>query len=228
VAAVKPHLDAEPSVARWAVDTADPDKVLTVEGTGVTPETVGRLVERAGFRVLGEVERPTATSVPAPEDRPVTYYPLALVIAYVLGVTAFVELRMGTFEWPRAMTTFMAGFFLAFSFFKLLDLRGFADSYRSYDLVASRWPAWGYAYPFVELLLGAAYVIGIWPALTNVVTLALMTVGAVGVLQTLLGGRKVRCACLGTVFNLPMTTVTLAEDGLMALMAAGMLFVSHG
>jgi hypothetical protein len=40
------------------------------------------------------------------------------------------------------------------------------------------------------------------------------------VIQSLLNKRKIRCACLGTVFNLPMSTVTLVEDGLMVAMAA--------
>ena len=31
--------------------------------------------------------------------------------------------------------------------------------------------------------------------------------------RTLLARRKIRCACLGAVFNLPMSYVTLAEDG---------------
>ena len=39
----------------------------------------------------------------------------------------------------------------------------------------------------------------------------------------LLARRKVKCACLGAVFNLPMSYVTLAEDGLMAVRAAVML-----
>lgn len=231
VAAVKPLLDAEPTVARWAVDTTTPDKVLTVEGDSADADTVRGLVARAGFKVLGEVADPAVAAAPAAtpvaEARPTTYYPLALLVAYLLGVTALVELRAGSLDWMRAMATFMGGFFLAFSFFKLLDLRGFADSYGSYDLVARRWPAWAYAYPFVELLLGAAYVAGFQPVLTNVATLVVMTVGAAGVLRSLLGGQKIRCACLGTVFNLPMSTVTLAEDGLMAVMAAAMLLTHY-
>ena len=34
----------------------------------------------------------------------------------------------------------------------------------------------------------------------------------------------IRCACLGTALNLPMTTITLVEDLGMAAMAAVMLF----
>lgn len=61
-----------------------------------------------------------------------------------------------------------------------------------------------------------------WVA-TNAVTLAVMSVGPVGVVRALLARRKVRCACLGAVFNLPMSYVTLAEDALKAAMAAVML-----
>jgi hypothetical protein len=35
--------------------------------------------------------------------------------------------------------------------------------------------------------------------------------------------QKIRCACLGTGFNLPMTTVTIIEDLLMVAMSAYML-----
>ncbi|MCC6661950.1 MAG: hypothetical protein IT437_13825 [Phycisphaerales bacterium] len=117
----------------------------------------------------------------------------------------------------------MAGFFLVFSFFKLLDLRGFADAYMSYDILARRSRAWTPAYPLVELALGAAYLARWQPVVTSGVTLALMLVGSVGVLRAILGKRRIRCACLGTALNLPMTTVTLVEDLGIAAMAAAML-----
>jgi hypothetical protein len=222
VAAVTPLLDSEKSIRRWSVDTADPDKVLTVEGEGVAPQTVERLVAGAGFRVLGEVERPP-DETPRPKSWWATYRPLLLVFGYLVGVAALLELQAGSFDGMRAMARFMGGFFLVFSFFKLLDLPGFVDAFRGYDLLARRLPAYGWAYPFVELLLGAAYLLGWLPVVTNVVTLAVMTVGAAGVAQALLQRRRVRCACLGSVLNLPMSSVTLFEDLLMAGMALAML-----
>ena len=86
----------------------------------------------------------------------------------------------------------------------------------------------GFAYPFVELALGAAYLTGFRPVATNVVTLVVMGVGTVGVVKSLLARRKIRCACLGTVFNLPMSYVTLVEDLLMVAMAAVMLAAMAG
>ncbi len=117
----------------------------------------------------------------------------------------------------------MGGFFLVFSFFKLLNLRGFAESYGMYDIVAKRWQGWGYTYPFVELALGAAFLIGFEPMITNAVTLLVMGLSIIGVLQSVLNKRKIKCACLGDVFNLPMSTITIIEDALMIGMSAFML-----
>jgi hypothetical protein len=74
--------------------------------------------------------------------------------------------------------------------------------------------------------LGAAYLADFRPVLTNVVTLLVMVVSTVGVVQTLVARRKIRCVCLGTVFNLPMSSITLIEDLLMAGMAAVMLMLN--
>ena len=124
------------------------------------------------------------------------------------------------------MMHFMSGFFLVFSFFKLLDVGAFADSYAMYDIVARRSRAYALAYPFIELGLGLAYLAPISPFAVNLVTLIVMGVSTVGVVQSLVSKKKIRCACLGAVFNLPMSTVTLIEDVLMAGMAAAMLVSS--
>jgi hypothetical protein len=123
------------------------------------------------------------------------------------------------------MRVFMSGFFLIFSFFKLLDLQGFADSYSMYDLIAKRFRSWGVIYPFIELALGIAFAVNFSPVLTNWITLAVMGISIIGVLQSVLNKRKIRCACLGAVFNLPMSTITIIEDGLMIIMSIAMLFL---
>ena len=123
------------------------------------------------------------------------------------------------------MQLFMAGFFLAFSFFKMLDIAGFADSYSGYDLLAKRWKGYGYIYPFIELALGIAYLTDFQPYATNIITIAVMGFSTIGVMQSVLNKQEIRCACLGTGFNLPMTTVTIIEDLLMVAMAVGMLFL---
>ena len=55
------------------------------------------------------------------------------------------------------------------------------------------------------------------------ITMRILLVGAGGVIQSNLQKKSIRCACLGTVFNLPMSTVTIVEDLSMAAMAAWMI-----
>ena len=52
-----------------------------------------------------------------------------------------------------------------------------------------------------------------------------MSISIVGVLQTVLDKKTIKCACLGDVFNLPMSTVTIIEDGLMIAMSVTMLIM---
>ena len=154
-----------------------------------------------------------------------TYKPILLIFGYVTAIAIIVGIKQNTFYWMQAMNVFMAGFFLAFSFFKMLDLKGFADSYAMYDIVAKKIKAWGFIYPFVELALGFAYATGFQPFVTNIVTLLVMSISVVGVLQSVINKRKIQCACLGAVFNLPMSTVTIIEDVLMIGMSGSMIAV---
>jgi len=152
-----------------------------------------------------------------------TYRPLLLVFAYILLITLAVEVTYGNFLWSRWMPNFMAGFFLVFSFFKLLDLSGFAHSYAMYDLLAKKWLAYGFVYPFIELVLGLAYLTKWQPVMTNWVTLIVMGFSTIGVILAVNKKQTIQCACLGTGFNLPMSTVTIIEDLLMVAMALFMI-----
>jgi len=155
-----------------------------------------------------------------------TYKPIILIFGYITFTAATINFPLSdTKSWMEFMRHFMAAFFLVFSFFKLLNLKGFAESYAMYDVVAQKIPAWGYVYAFVELGLGVAFLVNFNPFLTNWVALVVMTVSIVGVLQSVLNKQKIQCACLGAVFNLPMSTVTIVEDALMIGMSGAMLLM---
>lgn len=152
-----------------------------------------------------------------------TYKPVLLVFVFITGVSLSAAVTQPVFSWMGWMQYFMAGFFLVFSFFKLLDLKGFAESYAMYDVIAKRWYKWGYLYAFTELLLGIAFLTEFNPMLTNILTLAVMSISIIGVLQSYFSKRTIRCACLGAIFNLPMSTITIAEDLIMMIMSSIML-----
>jgi hypothetical protein len=152
-----------------------------------------------------------------------TYRPLLLLLGYILLASIGVQAAQGAVTVAETMRYFMAGFFLAFSFFKFLDLPAFASAYAGYDLLAAKWKGWGYLYPFVELGLGLAYLTHWQPELTHWATIIVMGFSAIGVIRAVVNKQAIRCVCLGSVFNLPMSTVTIVEDVGMVLMAAWML-----
>ena len=156
-----------------------------------------------------------------------TYKPILLIFAFITGTTVLEQIGDNTFDWMLWMNHFMAMFFLVFSFFKLLNLQGFADSYSTYDVIAKRWRGYGFIYPFIELGLGIAYLVGFHLQAVSLITAIVMGVSLIGVLQTVINKKKIRCACLGDVFNLPMSTVTVIEDSLMLVMAIAMHLHLH-
>jgi copper chaperone CopZ len=143
-----------------------------------------------------------------------SYYPLLLIIGMI---------ALASFAGQSWMLSFMAGFFIVFGAFKLLNVPAFANSYARYDIIAKAYRPWGYAYPFVELGLGLAFLFRFQLLAATSAALILSLIGAVGVTQTVLRKQAIQCACLGNVFNLPMSTVTIIENVGMAAMAAWML-----
>ena len=155
-----------------------------------------------------------------------TYKPVLLIFIYLLGLTGLYEVTIDHLDVFRWMRNFMGGFFLTFSFFKILNLKGFKESYAMYDIIAKKYSNWGYIYAFTELTLGLAFLLNIAPLYVNSVTLIIMSLSIIGVLQSVLNKEKIQCACLGDVFDLPMSTVTIIEDAIMIVMSFVMLLVN--
>ncbi len=151
-----------------------------------------------------------------------SYKPLIIIIGLIFIAALTVSLR-ANFYLRNFLETFMAGFFLVFSGFKLLDLTGFAQAYSTYDLLARKVLTYGYLYPFIELFFALAIIAKFNPLVLNSTVLIVMSFSGIGVLQSLLKKRRFQCACLGTIIKVPLTQVTLIEDFGMAAMAAFLL-----
>lgn len=142
------------------------------------------------------------------------YFPLFLMIILVLGLTTISIIGFGL----SAMTAFMGWFFLVFGTLKVIKIHDFVTAYRKYDLIAKRSRAYAYLFPFLELGAGLGYLLT-WQIKTiSTLAFPLLLISALGVYLKLQQKETVPCACLGTVFKVPMTYVTLGEDLLMALM----------
>ena len=148
-------------------------------------------------------------------------YPLYLIGAYLFTFSGY---RWATSSLEDAMLDFMGGFFLVFSFFKLLDLKGFAPSFAMYDPIAKNLPFYGKVYPFLEVILGALFIARFEVQILLYITLVILGSTTLGVIRSLLDKRQIQCACFGTALKLPMTEATFIENAVMLAMTFYMLF----
>ncbi|MBN8568206.1 MAG: cation transporter [Ignavibacteria bacterium] len=228
---VQKALEAVPYVEKVEV-TLNPQQTVITMKQHIETEKLNAAVKSAGKYSLEENNEIHSVSaeplnpfaaVEEEKSKLATFTPLIIITIYHLGFVILSEVNYGEFRLMHVMNNFMGGFFIIFSFFKFLNLSGFADTYSTYDIIAKRWRGYGFIYPFIELSLGVSFLFHAFPKTTNIITLFVMSISSIGVIQSVLKKNKIKCACLGTVFNLPMTTITIIEDLLMVIMSIIML-----
>lgn len=151
---------------------------------------------------------------------------IPLITIYAIIFT-FVGVKQCVYGYSSmvAMRDFMGASFLIFGSFKLINIHAFAQAYSTYDIVAQKSRLYGYIYPFLEIALAILFFKNLYPTYTTIFTIVLMTISTIGVAKALMRKESITCACLGVVFKMPMTYVTLLEDLSMVVMALGMLFM---
>jgi cation transport ATPase len=148
--------------------------------------------------------------------------PLLLILGYLTVATVLLNYQRE--NWDEAMLDFMGLFFIIFSFFKMLDIKGFSTSFAMYDPLAKVTSVYGWVYPFLETALGLMFLMRFEIDIALIATLVLLGITTIGVTKTLLDKKSISCACLGTALKLPMTEATFIENAIMILMAVFMLF----
>ena len=147
--------------------------------------------------------------------------PLFLIIFYITSASLLLNFK--NWNLNEFMLDFMGLFFIVFSFFKMLDLNGFLQSFKMYDPLAKRVSFYGRIYPFIETLLGLTFLMRYEINIALIITLVLLVITTIGVSKVLLQKQSIQCACLGTVLKLPMTEATLIENSIMIVMAIVMI-----
>ena len=147
--------------------------------------------------------------------------PLFIILAYI-SITSLL-LNFKNWNSTNVMLDFMGLFYIIFSFFKILDIKGFSISFRMYDPLAKKAPLYGIIYPFIEILLGIMFLTRIEVELAIILTIIVLGITTIGVTQALLNKKLISCACLGTTLKLPMTEATFIENALMIIMAFSLI-----
>lgn len=146
------------------------------------------------------------------------YWPLVsliLITALIASVLTY-RFKGENKEW---MHFFMGIFLCQFAMLKIFQPMQFADGFQMYDLIAVKSRTYAYIYPLMELVLGLGYLAFVIPILIYIATIVILGIGAIGVIKALNKGLDIRCACMGTVLDVPLSTVTLTEDLGMVVMA---------
>ena len=147
--------------------------------------------------------------------------PLFLIILYIFGISFFINIRSWNIN--DFMLDYLGLFFIFFSLFKLLDLVGFARSFKLYDPIANKISFYSKIYPFFELFLGIMFLLRLNIIFILFLTIFFLSITTLGILNSLYRKKEIQCGCLGTIFELPMTEVSLIENLIMIFMSLFMI-----
>ncbi|MFT4532573.1 MAG: hypothetical protein ACI9T8_000599 [Candidatus Saccharimonadales bacterium] len=160
----------------------------------------------------------------SPQQNKLEYAKLISVLAAVSAVAALLTEYYG-WGLMTYLESFMGVFFVVFAGFKIVNLKEFATSLRSYEKL-NNLPLWaGYSYPFIQILFGSFYILGHGNWLLDAAVLLWSAYNSYLVYLTIKNKGDVHCLCLGNVIKLPLSTTSLLEDAGMTAMALVMLII---
>jgi len=225
-ASVEKYLSKVKEVTSVTVDLEKREAEVGVN-THVSTETLHKalpekytITEKTKEKKIPEIPS-TEFMMEEPKSKVQQLKPLFLIIFYI--TSASILLHYKDWSWGEFMFDFMGLFYIVFSFFKMLDLKGFPDSFRMYDPLAKKIPLYAKVYPFIETALGLIFLMRYEITIALWITLVILGITTVGVTKTLLDKKSIRCACLGTALKLPMTEATFIENSIMIMIAILML-----
>ena len=212
----------------WLTTRAETDAFKTAHDVKTTPQIFIGGERIGGYddlrRYVGKrVANPGATSY-----RPV----IALFAMTALMALAASQAVLGSPFTLRAAEWFVGFSMCVLALLKLQEVEKFATMFLNYDLLAKRWVAYSYIYPFAEGFAGVLMVSGVLTWLSVPIALLIGTVGAISVFKAVyIDKRELKCACVGGSSNVPLGFVSLTENLIMIGMAIWMALAtgaSHG
>jgi hypothetical protein len=154
------------------------------------------------------------------------FLPFLFVVLYsLLGSTILDYLVNGSILVASytLLSYFIGLWLMYFSLFKFLDLKSFAESFSSYDLIAKRFYIWGYAYPFVEIILSVCYLLLIYQLHINIITFIMAFGSAVSVWIKISNNQKIQYLKLGSVMKVKLSYLTFIESVFIAFLSLVLL-----
>jgi len=118
---------------------------------------------------------------------------------------------------------FMGLWLIQFAMIKLFDIDDFADNFTQYDVFAGKFRAYAYLFPFLQIVLGLAYLAAYNAQAVSIVLLIVATANLIGLYRQydnapLFGGKF-----LSAFLRTPLRESAIAENVLMLIMALAYL-----
>jgi len=196
---------------------------LTIEAdSGIDINSLNSIVTTLGNYKL----RPNTTNI---LSEIINYFtskkPIVIALSIVILSSLAMQTSDETFSLNKWFMSYMGIFFIIFSFLKLLNVSGFSMTFKKYDLISKIIPAYANSYPFIELSLGIIFLTQIQSILiyANVLTLIFMISQTIGIIKSLSKSEQIQCACMGSAVDVPLSSLTVAENIIMIAMATYMI-----
>ena len=196
---------------------------LTIEAdSGIDINSLNSIVTTLGNYKL----RPNTTNI---LSEIINYFtskkPIVIALSIVILSSLALQTSEETFSLNKWFMSYMGIFFIIFSFLKLLNVSGFSMTFKKYDLISKIIPAYANSYPFIELSLGIIFLTQTQSILiyANVLTLIFMISQTIGIIRSLSKSEQIQCACMGSAVDVPLSSLTVAENIIMIAMATYMI-----
>lgn len=160
---------------------------------------------------------------------------LSVRSSFLLITTIFVSIYLSTrfyfyknvdsYSEIDVMRNTMGNILIIFGLLKIVNLRGFVEIFSKYDIVSRHFELWGYVYPFIEIYLGILLLKRENLSRIYKIIITIMGISIVSVLESMRRGVQLRCGCIGSIFHIPLSYVTLSENVVMIIMSTYLLKV---
>jgi YHS domain-containing protein len=152
--------------------------------------------------------------------RPSDWVPLLLVpgIAF-LAASARQLSAMSVWDWTTCIHDFTGLMLILLSAFQLAELKAFAATFATYDLLAKAFRPYAYLYPLLELVLGLGFLVGRYLTFVSAATAGMMIFGSAGLLIALRQGAGEEGPASETTSQAPLSSGTLVANLSIAALA---------
>ena len=144
------------------------------------------------------------------ESKSATYTPVIVVFAVAFLLS---------FSTNFNMISFMGYALVMLATLKLMSLQSFYTSFKKYDLVTKKISFYGFAYPFLELIIGISFISAQLLQVSSVFSIIVGSISFISIAKAVYIDKiDLNCACIGGGSNVPLGFVSLSEAFMMILM----------